>query len=164
MCYWRRPWHKRKHRVCTLLRTSNSKTLHDLFKISVTLGLAVTSENFQWLSLFKGIFWLNWQFNRHKLWCPPKRLPFALLNTCLLTLTSAKSDLPNKTLIFHDITGLKILKNPWLSRTGKWKSWLSRFFHDPYESCKNPEHKNIKTLRFSLAFAYASATAVLTSS
>ena len=88
--------------------------------------------------------------------------------TCtVLALTSAKSDLPNKTLIFHDITGLKILKNPWLSRTGKWKSlisWLSRFFHDPYESCKNPEHKNIKTLRFSLAFAYASATAVLTSS
>ena len=28
----------------------------------------------------------------------------------------------------------------------------------------NPEHKNIKTLRSSLAFAYAYATAVLTSS
>ena len=49
------------------------------------------------------------QFNRNKLWYPPKCMPFALFNnspSCvILVLSSAVTDLPNKTLIFHDFQG-----------------------------------------------------------
>ena len=51
---------------------------HDLFQFSKTLGLVVTFKNvhnFRCLGLF---FDLK-QFNRHKLRCPPKCVPFAPL-------------------------------------------------------------------------------------
>ena len=82
---------------------------HDLFKFSITLGLAVTFENFQNFPCFRVFFYLK-QFNRHKLWCPPKCVPFALFNYsclhyCILNCPSAVTDLWNKTLIFHGFQG-----------------------------------------------------------
>ena len=70
---------------------------HDLFKFSITLGLAVTFRKFSKLSLFQGIFYLK-QFNRHKLWYPPKCGPLALFNHsslhyCILHCPSAVTDL-----------------------------------------------------------------------
>ena len=79
-------------RVCTPLSSSNSMTFHDffndLFKFSKTLGLVVTFKNFQNFPSF-GVFFE--QFNRHKLWNPPKWVPFALFNNSTplyLTLSS----------------------------------------------------------------------------
>ena len=53
------------------------------------------------------------QFNRHKLWCPPKCLPFVLFNHSslfyiVLALSSAVTNLSNKILIFHDSQGATI--------------------------------------------------------
>ena len=51
------------------------------------------------------------QFNRNKLWNQPKCLRFALFNYSsllshvILILSSAVTNLPNKTLIFHDFQG-----------------------------------------------------------
>ena len=83
---------------------------HDLFKFSITLGLAVTYENFQNFPCFRVLFYLK-QFNRHKLWYPPKCVPFgrlfnySSLHYCILHCPSAVTDLWNKTLIFHDFQG-----------------------------------------------------------
>ena len=83
---------------------------HDLFKFSIILGLAVTFKNFQNFPCFRVFFYFK-QFNRHKLWCPPKCMPLALFNYsslyycilhCVLALSSAVTDLSNKTLICHD--------------------------------------------------------------
>ena len=57
---------------------------------------------------FWGIFFFYLkQFNRHKLWCLPNCVPFALFNYSslsyiVLALSSAVTKLPNKTLIFHN--------------------------------------------------------------
>ena len=74
-----------------------------------TLSLVVTFENCQNFPCLSVCFDLK-QFNRNKLWCPPKRVPFALFNYSSLSyivlfLSSAVTKLPNKTLIFHDFQG-----------------------------------------------------------
>ena len=79
------------------------------------------------------------QFNRNKLWYPPKCVLFALFNYSslsyvILALSSAVTNLPYKGENFNF---------PWLSRPWKWNSyirWLSRF---PM-TCTNPE-KAVKT-------------------
>ena len=63
------------NRVCTLLSASNSMTFHDFFHHLFTFSMKKCSKH----SLFQGIFDLK-QFNRHKLWCPPKCVSFALFN------------------------------------------------------------------------------------
>ena len=85
---------------------------HDLFKFSKTLGLAVSLKKFTNFPCCRVFFDLQ-QFNRHKLWCPPQCMPFALLNysflSCIvLALASAVTNFSNKTLIFHDFQGPKI--------------------------------------------------------
>ena len=85
---------------------------HDLFEFSTSLGLAVIFENFQNFTCFSIFFDLK-QFNRNKLWYPPKCVPFTLFNysslSCvILALSSAVTNLPNKPLIFHDFQGLTI--------------------------------------------------------
>jgi len=75
----------------------------------MSLGLAVIFENFQNFTCFSIFFDLK-QFNRNKLWYPPKCVPFALFNYSslsyvILALSSAVTNLPNKTLIFHDFQG-----------------------------------------------------------
>ena len=82
---------------------------NDVFKFSKTSGLVVTFKNFQNFPCF-GVFFDLKQFNRNKLWCSPKSVPFALFNySCLsyivLALPSAVSKLPNKPLIFHHFQG-----------------------------------------------------------
>ena len=81
---------------------------HDLFKFSTTLGLTVTFESFQNFPCFSIFLKLN--LNRNKLWYPPKCVLFALFNYSsssyvVLVLSSAVTDLPNKSLIFHDFQG-----------------------------------------------------------
>ena len=101
-------------RVRTLWSSSNSTTFHDffhdLFKFSKTLGLVVSStekiKNFPCFRVFLDLK----QFNRHKRWCPPQRVPFALFNYSslsysVLALSSAVTYLLNETLIFHDFQG-----------------------------------------------------------
>ena len=78
----------------------------DLFKFCKALG---HFQKFSKLSLFWSIFDLK-QLNRHKLWWPPKCLPFGQFNYSslsyiVLALSSAVTKLPNKTLIFHDFHG-----------------------------------------------------------
>ena len=94
---------KKKHwrRVRTLLGSSNSMTFHNLFKFFMKLGLVVTFKNFHNFPSL-GVFFDLKQFNRHKLWCPPKCVPFTLFNysslPCIvLALSSAVTKLPNKT-------------------------------------------------------------------
>ena len=53
------------------------------------------------------------QFNKNKLWHPLKCMSFALFNYSslsyiILALSTAATNLPNKTLIFHDFQGQKI--------------------------------------------------------
>ena len=84
-------------------------TFHDLFKFSMKSGLVVTFKNFHNFPSL-GVFFDLKQFNRHKLWCPPKRVPFALFNYSslsyiVLVLSSAVTKRSNKTLIFHDFQG-----------------------------------------------------------
>ena len=73
------------------------------------------SCHFQKLPQFPslGVFFDLKQFNRHRLWCLPKCMPFALFNYSslsytVLALSSAVTKLLNKTLIFHDFQGLTI--------------------------------------------------------
>ena len=104
------------NRVRARLSFSKSMTFHkffrDLFTFSMTLSLAVTFKNVQNFPCFKVFFDLKW-FNRHKLWCPPKYVPFALFNYStlsyiVLALSFALSNVANKKLNFHDFQWLKI--------------------------------------------------------
>ena len=119
----------------------------DLFKFSITLGSAVTFENFQNFPCFRVLFDLK-QFNRHKLWCPLKWVPFALFNSSslhyvyiivsyiVLALSPAVTDLSNKTLIFHDFQGpsIKFYEFPGLeNEILKFPDF--QVFHDLYKSC-----------------------------
>ena len=75
------------------------------------------------------------QFNRNKLWYPPKCVPFALFNYpslsyVILALLSAVTNLPNKTLIFHDFQGPTIKFHNFPSL----KNEIFKF-HDSYELC-----------------------------
>ena len=84
-------------------------TFHDLFKFSMKSGLVVTFKNFHSFPSL-GVFFDLKQFNRHKLWCPPKCVPFALFNYSSLSyialaLSSAVTKQSNKTLIFLDFQG-----------------------------------------------------------
>ena len=79
---------------------------------AMTLGWAVTFENFQNFPLFSLFFDLK-QFNKNKFCYPPKCVLFALFNYSSLTyiflsLSSAITYLPDKTLIFHNFQGPKI--------------------------------------------------------
>ena len=53
-------------RIRTLLSSSNSMILHDLFKFSMTFGLVVTFKNFENFPSL-GVFFNLKQFNRHRL-------------------------------------------------------------------------------------------------
>ena len=99
---------------------------HDLFKFSIILGLAVTFKNFQNFLCFRVFFDFK-QFNRHKLWCPPKCMPLALFNysslyycilhcPCLI-ICSNWSIKQNFNLPWLSTPENKI---PWLFRPGKW--------------------------------------------
>ena len=117
--------HAERRRVLFLKKkktlTQGSYSFHDLFKFSMKLGLVVTFKNFHNFPSLGVVFDLK-QFNRHKLWCPPKCVPFTLFNysslPCIfLALSSAVTKLPNKTLIlnslkFHDFPGF-----PWPVQT-----------------------------------------------
>ena len=78
------------------------------------------------------------QFNRNKLWYPPKCAPFALFNWSslpyvILALSSAVTNLPHKGENFNFL---------WLSRTDNFKhSMTFQVFHDLYE----PWEGGIKT-------------------
>ena len=94
----------------------NSMTFHDifhhLFKFSNTLGLAVTFTNFKNVPCFRVFLDLK-EFNRHKLWGSQKWVPFALFNYSslsyiVLALSSAETNLSNKTLILYDFQGQTI--------------------------------------------------------
>ena len=66
-------------------------------------------QKFKTLACFKAFIYLE-QFNRNKLWCSPKCVPFKLLNYSslsyiVLALSSAVNNLSNKTFIFHDFQG-----------------------------------------------------------
>ena len=79
---------------------------------SITLGLAVTFENYQNFTCLHIFFDLK-QFNRNKLWYPLKWVSFTLFNYSslsyiVLALSSVLTDLPDKTSIFHDLQGPKI--------------------------------------------------------
>ena len=99
---------------------------HDLFKFSIIIGLAVTFKNFQNFPCFRVFFDLK-QFNRHKLWCPPKCMRLALFNysslyycilhcPCLIICSnwSIKQN--------FNLPWLLMTENiiPWLFRPGKW--------------------------------------------
>ena len=122
--------HAERRRVLFLKKktlTQGSYSFHDLFKFSMKLGLVVTFKNFHNFPSLGVVFDLK-QFNRHKLWCPPKCVPFTLFNysslPCIvLALSSAVTKLPNKTLIlnslkFHDFPGF-----PWPVQT-LWRNAL----------------------------------------
>ena len=93
--------------VCTLLSSLNSiifhdfYKFHDLYKFSMTSGLVVTFKTFHNFPSL-GVFFDLKQFNRHRLWCLPKCMPFALFNYSslsyiVLALSSAVTKLFNKT-------------------------------------------------------------------
>ena len=78
----------------------------DLFQFSITCALAVFFEKFKTSLVLPYFFYLK-QFNKNKLWYLPKCVPFALFNFSSLSyltlaLSSAVTNLPNKTMIFHD--------------------------------------------------------------
>ena len=99
-------------------------------------------RKFQNVTCFSIFFDLT-QFNRNKLWYTPKCVPFVLFNYSSLSyitlaLSSAVTNLPNKTLIFHDFQGPKMkfhdfpgLENEIL----KFHDFPDFVFHDLYEHC-----------------------------
>ena len=75
----------------------------------MTLDLAVTFYKFLKL-LCSRVFSDLKQFNRHKLWYSPKCVPLALfyhfaITYFVLAMSSAVTNLPNKTSIFYDFQG-----------------------------------------------------------
>ena len=83
---------------------------HDLFRFVKTLGLVVNFKTLQNVP-YSGVFFDHKKFNRHKLWCPPECVSFALFNYSslsyiVLALSYAETKLTKKTLIFHDFQGL----------------------------------------------------------
>jgi len=79
-------------------------------------------QNFTCFSIFFDLT----QFNRNKLWYPPKCVPFVLFNYSSLSyIILALTNLPNKTLIFHDFQGPKM----------KFHDFPDFVFHDLYEPC-----------------------------
>ena len=105
-------------RIRTRLSSSNSMTFSMTFSSfpwPFGLDLAVTCENFKNFPCFRVFFYLK-QFNRHKLWCPPKCGPLALFNHsslhyCILHCPSAVTlifyDFQGPTIKFHDFPGLE---------------------------------------------------------
>ena len=96
------------------------------FQVFHNFSLAVTFKNFQNFPCFRVFFDFK-QFNRHKLWCPPKCMPLALFNysslyycilhcPCLI-ICSNWSIKQNFNLPWLSMTENKI---PWLFRPGKW--------------------------------------------
>ena len=80
-----------------------------LFQVFHDLRLSCRFQNSSKLSLFQHFFSLK-QFNRHKLWHPPKCLPlrpfnFSSWSYVVLSLSSAVTYVSNKSLIFHDFPG-----------------------------------------------------------
>ena len=114
-------------------------TFHGLFKFSKTFGLAGTFKNLKKLSFFRVFLDLK-QFNRHKLWCPPKCAPFELFNYSSLSnyivfaFTPAVTSLWNKSsMTFKDR----------LLNSMTFKAWKMKYLnfmtfqvlHDRYEPC-----------------------------
>ena len=114
---------------------------HNLFKFFITLDLVVTFKNFHnnyFPSLW--VFFDFKQFNRHKVWCPPKYVPFVLFNYSslsyiVLALSSAGNWTTKQNFNF-----------PWISRINNlnsmtFQAWKMKFlnsmtfqvFHDLYE-------------------------------
>ena len=100
-------------RVRTLLSSSKSMTFHELFPwpflVFPDIRFSCHFRKFSKLYMFQHIFYLK-QINRNKLWYPTECVPFALFNYStfsyvILALSSAVTNLPNKTLIFHDFQG-----------------------------------------------------------
>ena len=88
----------------------------------MTLGFAVIFKNFQNFTGFS-IFSDLKQFNWHKLWYPAKFVPYnySSLSYAIPALSSAVTNLPDKTLIFSDCQGPTV-EIPRHCRTWKWKS------------------------------------------
>ena len=120
-----------------ILLSSNSMTF------PMTLGLAVTLENFP---SFRVFFDLK-QFSRHKLWFPLKCMSFALLNCFsisyfVLALSSAVTNLPKKTLTM-DIIHALTFHHDRLLNSMTFQAWEMKFvnsmtfkvFHDLHEPC-----------------------------
>ena len=92
------------------------------FLVFHDLRVSCHFRKFQNFTCFSIFFDLK-QINRNKLWYPPKCVPFVLFNYSslsyiILALSSAVTNLPNKTLIFHDFQGpkMKIHDFPGFSR------------------------------------------------
>ena len=101
----------------------------------MTFGLAVFFEKFETSLVLPYFFYLK-QFNENKVWYPPKCVPFTLFNFSSLSyvtlaLSSAVTNLPNKTIIFHDFQRLTIK------------------FHD-FPNLENEIHKIPRLSRFSM--------------
>ena len=79
-----------------------------LFKALQIPWISMPFLTFQDLFLLRVFLDLK-QFIRHKLWCPPKCVPFALFNHFSLSyspcLVIGRTNLSNKTLMFHDFQG-----------------------------------------------------------
>ena len=112
---------------------------HDVFKLSKTLGLALSFKNTKPL-LVLSIFDRK-KFNRHKLRRSPKRVPFTLLNYSslsyiVLAFSSAVNNLSNRTLISHDFQGPSIKFHDFPGLEMKFLNSLTfQVFHDLYEPC-----------------------------
>ena len=89
-----------------------SETLSRRFQ--VFYDLRFSCHTFKKLNIFPcfEVFFDLTQLNRHKLWCWSKCVPFMLFNysslsEIILLLTSAVTNLPHITLIFHNFPGLE---------------------------------------------------------
>ena len=79
------------------------------FQVIQDLTFSCPFQKFKTFPCFRAFFDLN-QFNRHKLWHPPKCVLFALFNDSslsyvVLVFSSAETNLSHKTLIFQDFQG-----------------------------------------------------------
>ena len=125
--------------VRTLLSSSNSMTFHDLFQVFQDLRFSCQYQTFKTFTCFRAFFDLK-QFNRHKLWRSLKCVPFTLLNYSslsyiVLALSSAVTNLSNKTLIFHDFQGPTIKSHDFPSLEMKFiNSRFSMTYTNPVPS------------------------------
>ena len=113
---------------------------HDLFQFSMTLGIAVTFKNVENYPCFRAVFDLIHNLQQITLWCPPKCVPFELLN-CLslsnfvLVFTSAVTNLTNTTSIFYDFPWPTIINfHDFQGQEMKSLNFKTlQVFHDLYE-------------------------------
>ena len=126
-----------------------------LFLVFYDLGFSC-----HFLKIFRTLLVLAYflkQFNRNKLWYPPNCMSFTLfhcssLSCIMLALSPAVTNLPNKTLIFHDFQARKIKFHDFPGLENEWNSRFSMTCTNPVSLGHNKDRAFLQHVHVSTPF------------